>query len=86
MFISLSKALAKCGGFRMGLGLRITKKNAIWMAFIVMFVCLMQAMWYMMIISFWLAYAICYGLFLGIKKLIQIIVTVVKNKKEGEQA
>lgn len=86
MFISLSKTLAKFGGVRFGLGLRLTKSNAIWMSFIVMFVYMMQALWYMMIIGFWLAYAVYYGLFLGIKKLIQIIVTVVKNKKEGNQA
>ena len=86
MFISLSKTVARFGGIRLGMGLRITKSNAIWMSFIVMFVYMLQAMWYMMIISFWLMYAICYGLFLGIKKLIQIIMTVVNNKKEGNQA
>ena len=86
MFVGISKTLAKFGGVRFGVGLRITKNNAIWMSFVVMFVSLMQAVWYMMIISFWLMYAICCGLFLGIKKLIQTIVTVVKNKKEGNQA
>ena len=34
MYISLSKALKLCGGFRLGAGLRITKKNAPWMLFI----------------------------------------------------
>ena len=50
MFLSLSKTLARFGGFRLGLGLRLTKKNAIWMLFLVMFVYLLQAMWYMMIL------------------------------------
>ena len=44
MYISLSKALKLCGGFRLGAGLRITKKNAPWMLFIWLFVITFQMM------------------------------------------
>ncbi len=62
MFISLSKTLAKFGGFRLGVGMRMTKNNMIWMSLIVMFMQLMKAMWYLMIICFWLVYAMIYGI------------------------
>lgn len=85
MFISLSKTLARCGGFRLGVGLRITKNNAIWMSFIVMFAYMIKAVWYMMILCGWLVYAMYYGLFLGAKKLIQTILNK-KNKGIGLDA
>lgn len=62
MFVSLSKVMAKLGGVRFGLGIRITAKNALWMSFIVMFVCMFQATWYLLVICFWLMYAALYGL------------------------
>ena len=70
MFLNLSKMLAKFGGVRLGLGIRITKKNAIWMLFVLMFVYMLQAMWYLLIVSFWLVYAVCYGCVWCVKKLI----------------
>lgn len=71
MFISFSKTLARFGGFRLGLGMRMTKKNAIWMLFVLMFVCIFKMMWYMMILCFWLMYAMIYWIAYGIKKLCQ---------------
>lgn len=72
MFLSFSKTLAKFGGFRLGVGMRMTKKNSIWMLFIIMFVCILQATWYMLILVFWLMYAIIYGVVYAIKKLIAV--------------
>lgn len=83
MFISLSKTLSKFCGFRLGVGLRITKKNAIWMCFLVMMIQLMKAMWYLMVICGWLCYVVCYAIYKGIRKLIQMII---ENKKRGNQA
>lgn len=77
MFIGLSKTFAKFGKFRIGAGLRITKKNMFWMSIIVMFVSLFQLCWYMMVLCFWLMYAVCYGIYWCIKKL----VTALKGKK-----
>ena len=68
MFISLSKTLARFGGFRLGVGMRITKKNALWMSFIVMFVCMIKATWYMMILCGWIIYAMFYGIIWCVKK------------------
>ncbi len=83
MFIGLSKTLARFGGFRLGVGLRLTKNNMIWMAFIIMFVQMLKATWYMMVVCFWMMYAMFYGLWWCFKK---IFPKVKEIKKEGNQA
>ena len=70
MYISFSKFAKKFGGLRFGLGLRITKSNALWMSFVIMFVCMLQACWYMMILCFWLMYIVIYGMVSVAKKII----------------
>ena len=67
MFMSLSKTLAKFGGFRLGLGIRITKKNAPVMLFVWLFVCIFQMMWYTLVLCFWMVYAVMYGLWKCVK-------------------
>ncbi len=81
MFISLSKTLARFGGFRLGVGLRLTKSNMLWMSFVVMFVYLLKATWYMMVICFWIVYALYYGLFYCCRKLLEKLKK--DTKKEG---
>ena len=61
MFVSFAKFAKKMGGIRFGLGLRITKSNALWMCFLLMFVYMVQACWYMMLLCFWLLYIVIYG-------------------------
>ncbi len=70
MFISLSKMLGKTK-FRIGAGLRITKNNVVWMSFVLLFIAVFQMMWYMCVLCFWVMYAICYGIYWLIKKLVQ---------------
>lgn len=77
MFIGLSRAMEKYGKFRLGVGMRLTKKNAAYMAFFLMFMWMFQLLWYMMVLCFWMFYAVCYGMYWCIKKLIQAI----KGKK-----
>lgn len=72
MFLSFSQTLARFGGFRLGVGVRLNKKNSIWMLFVIMFVAIFKAMWYMMILIFWLMYAMVYGVIYAIKKLTTI--------------
>ena len=71
MFISLSKTIARFGGFRLGIGMRLNKKNAMWMWLILFFVGMFQLMWGMMLICGWLIYAMFYGLYWCIKKIIR---------------
>ena len=73
MFLSLSKTLARFGGMRLGLGIRITKKNALIMAFVYLFVLMFQLTWYMLVLCFWMVYAVCYGSYWCIKKIVQAI-------------
>ena len=70
MFLSFSKTLAKFGGFRIGAGMRLTKKNSMWMLFILMFVYILQATWYMMLLCGWLLYAMIYGMVYVVKKIV----------------
>ncbi len=70
MFVSFSKFTKKIGGIRFGLGLRITKNNAIWMSFVLMFVFMLQACWYMMLLCFWLVYAVVYAMVSIAKKFL----------------
>ena len=62
MFISLSRTLHKFCGARCGLGIRITKKNIWWMWLVLMYVYIFKAMRYMLVMCFWMVYAVCYGL------------------------
>ena len=57
MFLSLSKTLARFGGFRLGVGIRMTKKNTIGALFLIMFISILKMMWYLMIVCFWMIYA-----------------------------
>jgi hypothetical protein len=73
MFVGISRTMGKFGKFRLGAGLRLTKNNAVWVLFILMFVYMFQACWYMMVLCFWMVYAMFYGMYWCIKKLIQAI-------------
>ena len=80
MFISLSKTIARFGGFRLGIGMRLNKKNAIWLSLIIMFVAMFQLMWYMLLLCGWMIYAVCYGIYWCIKKII-----VASSKKQSNK-
>ena len=71
MFISFSKTIARLGGFRLGFGIRMNKKNAVWLSFIILFVAMFQLMWYMLLFCFWLMYALIYGIYWCIKKTVK---------------
>ncbi|MBO7149342.1 MAG: hypothetical protein J6V71_00455 [Clostridia bacterium] len=73
MFISLSKTIAKVGGFRLGVGLRITKNNILWVSIILMFVYMIQLTWYMMVLCGWIMYAMFYGIIWCVKKIVKTI-------------
>lgn len=85
MFFSLSKTLAKFGGFRLGLGIRLTKKNAPWMFLIWIFVLMFKMMWYMMVISFWLMYAVIYAFVWCLRAPIKAIIKISKPKRKHQE-
>jgi hypothetical protein len=92
MFIGFSKTLAKFGGFRLGVGMRVTKKNAAWAACIPLIIWFFQMIWYMIILSFWLMYAVFYGMVWLFGKMFKSSGSFFKKffkeniKKEGNQA
>lgn len=84
MFITLSKTIGRVGGFRIGVGKRITSKNAWWMCLLICFVAMFRLMWYMMVLAFWLMYAMCYGIWWCCKKLVQGIVRAIESKRKAQ--
>lgn len=70
MFLSFSKTIAKFGGFRIGIGTRVSKKNAGYALVFLLFYYMFLMCWYMMIGCLWLIYAMCYGIYWCIKKLV----------------
>ena len=95
MFISLSKTLVRFGGVRLGIGTRVSKKNA--PAFIVGILTyyMFMLVWYMILGTCWLMYAMIYGTFWILKKMFKISVPFVDklfnkiseeyNKKQENQ-
>lgn len=69
MFISFSKTIAKVGGFRIGIGTRISKKNAPYALIGIFIYYMFMLCWYMLLGCGWLVYAMCYGIILLIKSL-----------------
>lgn len=78
MFLGLSTTLARFGKFRLTAGIRITKRNMVWMWLVLAIVYMFQAMWYMLVTCGWLMYAVGYGIYAGICALFRISK---KNKK-----
>ncbi|MBQ6998554.1 MAG: hypothetical protein IJN62_02065 [Clostridia bacterium] len=70
MFIGISKTIAKVGGFRIGIGTRISKKNAPYALIGIFIYYMFMLCWYMMIGCGWLIYAMCYGIYFLIKTLL----------------
>ena len=92
MFISFSKRLKSMSGFRLGVGLRLTKNNFWYFFFVLLLVGCFYLCWYSVIIGGWALYYILYGLYkiyylifkygiIGIKKLCAFIV---EHTKTGE--
>ncbi len=75
MFFSLSKTITKFGGFRIGIGTRMNKKNAPLFLIGLFFYAAFMLMWYMLLCCGWLMYAMCYGIYWIIKKIIVLIKT-----------
>lgn len=98
MFIGFSKTIAKFGGFKLGVGMRLNKKNAIWVSMIALFVVMFKLMWYALVLCGWLMYAFFYCIYWCFKALFGLSSrkqktnstnmtdkkTVTKNKSEEE--
>ena len=72
MFVGFSKTIARVGGFRLGVGIRMNKNNAVWVMFLLMFVVMFQMVWYMLLLCGWMIYAIIYAMCYGIKKIVAL--------------
>lgn len=73
MFMSLSKTIAKVGGFRLGIRMRLTKSNAIWYYLLLTVVLTCQLCWYGMIFTCWLIYAFFYGIYWCVSRIYRLL-------------
>lgn len=94
MFITLSKRLKSMSGFRLGVGLRITKNNWWYFLFILLFVGCFYFCWWCFVGCCWLVYFIFYAIYklyyfmfkyaaIGIKKLYSLIKEAVTRKSDN---
>ena len=86
MYLSFSKTLARVGGFRIGCGLRLTKKNILWMPIVLMFVYMFQLMKYMCVVAVWVLYWFFYGMYYLTKQSIKAIVKLISKPKTNSLA
>ena len=70
MYVSLSKTIARFGGFRLSVGMRLNKKNSAWIGLLLLFVAMFQLMWYAVVLCGWLMYVMCYGFYYCAKKIL----------------
>lgn len=82
MFLTFSKTIGRFGGFRLGVGTRITKNNAWYMLIFVCFIAMFKLMWYGLVAACWLMYAMCYGTFWLCKKTVQLLFHTGKVAKD----
>lgn len=84
MFVSFSRRLKSLGGFRLGVGLRLTKGNCWYMLFVFLFIGVIYLCLYSVLAGGWIIYYLLYGLYkmyyfifkyaaIGIKKLYALI-------------
>lgn len=69
MFVGFSQGLRRMGGFRIGAGLRLTRRNAMFMIWLLFFVAIIWLMWKMILLAGWGLYFMLYGLYLCYKYL-----------------
>ena len=91
MFIGFSKRLKSMGGFRLGIGMRLTWRNCWYFLFMLLFVGTFYLCWYSLIACGWMMYYLFYGLYkiyyfmfkyaaIGIKKLYSTIKGVITHE------
>lgn len=84
MFFTFSKTIARVGGFRIGIGKRITSKDAWWMCIILFFIGIFKLCWYVMLLGFWLTYAFFYGMWWCCKKIWGVIARLFRSARNAE--
>ncbi len=84
MFISLSKALGKVSGLRIGAGLRITSKNAWWMCLLIAVVYFFKFLLYLLVLGGWLLYILGWLSVKAIKWLYSKIKKTCDEKAGGD--
>ena len=56
MYLGIAKGLKRMGGFNIMAGVRITRRNAAWMIWVLMFLGMFWLMWKILVASLWLGY------------------------------
>ena len=67
MFVSFSKRLKSMSGFRLGVGLRLTRRNCWYFLFVLVLVGCFYFCWYSVLACGWMLYGLFYGCYLMFK-------------------
>ena len=88
MFVSFSKRLKSMSGFRLGVGLRLTRRNCWYFLFLLVLVGCFYFCWYSVLACGWMLYGLFYGCYLmfkyaaiGTKKLYACIKRTITHAK-----
>jgi len=79
MLVGMSRRLRTMGGFSILAGVRITRRNAMWMIWIFFFLAMFWLMWKMLLLAGWGMYFMFYGIYLIYKYMFLGIVWVCKK-------
>ena len=89
MMVGLSKRMKTAAGFNIMAGVRITKRNALFMIWVVFFLAIIWLMWKMCVYGFWGMCYMFYGLFLcykymflGAKWCVLKVIAMIKGQPE----
>lgn len=67
MFVSFSKRLKSMSGFRLGVCLRLTRRNCWYFLFVLVLVGCFYLCWYSVLACGWMLYGLLYGCYLMFK-------------------
>jgi len=90
MMVGLSKRMKTAAGFNIMAGVRITKRNALFMVWVVFFLAIIWLMWKMCVYAVWGGAYMFYGIFLiykymflGAKWCVLKVVDAIKGNRDA---
>ena len=93
MMVGISARMRRAAAFSFFAGVRITRRNALFMVWVVFFLAIVWLMWKMCVYAFWGMCWLFYGIFLiykymflGAKWLVLKVVDMIKDKPGDEAA
>ena len=84
--IGFSRRMRRAASFNIMAGVRVTKRNALWMIWILFFLALIWLMWKICVYAFWAVFLLYKYIFLGAKWIVLKIKSKSEKPPEGQNA